>query len=372
MPSPKNPAVSAAAPAASNGSPLIRLRVTLRDIADAGGVSAMTVSRALHNNPRISEPVRTRIRKLAEEMGYQPDPLLTALAHYRHATRETPVQAALAWLNAYPDPKQLRHFHEFDLYWKGACAAAEKVGFHLEEFIVNKAMPPSRMEKILRARNISGILVPPHGETPIPWHELDWSRFSTIRFSYSTPGLPLFHAVTADQPANAALAFTKMRERGYQRIGFVGVRVKGWKTVGGFCQAQFDVPPERRLPPLLYDSQADTRNKERLAAWLNEHRPDGILTEVAGLPQTLKSIGVQVPEDVGLAAMTVLDTDIDAGIYQNPEEIGRVAVLMLVSLINDYDRGVPPIFRQVVVSGKWVDGKTLPQRRGEQAVRIEK
>ena len=362
MPTSKNPADSRATPASSKKAPLIRPRTTLRDIADAAGVSAMTVSRALHNNPRISEPVRARIQHLAKEMGYHPDPLLTALAHYRHATRETPVQAALAWLNAYPDPKQLRHYHEFDLYWKGASAAAEKVGFHLEEFIVSKAMPPSRVEKILRARNISGILVPPHGETPISWNELDWSHFSTIRFSYSTSGLPLFHAVTADQPANAALAFTKMRERGYQRIGFVGVRVKGWKTVGGFCQSQFDVPSELRLPPLLYDSQLDTRNKDRLAAWLNEHRPDAILTEVAGLPQILGSIGVRVPEDLGLAAMTTLDTDIDAGIYQNPEEIGRVAVLMLVSLINDYDRGVPPIFRQVVVSGRWVDGKTLPRR----------
>jgi hypothetical protein len=70
-----------------------------------------------------------------------------------------------------------------------------------------------------------------------------------------------------------------------------------------------------------------------------------------------------VPDDVGLAALSVLDGDADAGIYQNPEEIGRVALLFVISLIHDNEHGVPPIFRQIVVEGKWADGKTLPARQ---------
>lgn len=42
------------------------------DVARAAGVSVSTVSRALSNQPGISEDVRSRITKLAQELGYKP------------------------------------------------------------------------------------------------------------------------------------------------------------------------------------------------------------------------------------------------------------------------------------------------------------
>ena len=48
---------------------------------------------------------------------------------------------------------------------------------------------------------------------------------------------------------------------------------------------------------------------------------------------------------------------------QHPEEIGRVGLLMLKSLINDGARGIPPIFRQIQVEGSWSDGDSAPPRR---------
>ena len=90
---------------------------------------------------------------------------------------------------------------------------------------------------------------------------------------------------------------------------------------------------------------------------------DAIITNMAEVPDLLQSMGVRVPEDIALAGTTVLDMNIDAGIDQHPEEIGRVGFLMLYSLINDGARGVPSIFRQVLVEGSWVDGASLPDRR---------
>lgn len=48
-------------------------RVTLRDIAAQVGVSVSTVSLALRDSERISEPVRERVRQAAEQLGYRPD-----------------------------------------------------------------------------------------------------------------------------------------------------------------------------------------------------------------------------------------------------------------------------------------------------------
>lgn len=46
---------------------------TIRDIAEVAGVSISTASRALNNNPRISLKTRQRVKKIADQLGYQPN-----------------------------------------------------------------------------------------------------------------------------------------------------------------------------------------------------------------------------------------------------------------------------------------------------------
>jgi len=67
-----------------------------------------------------------------------------------------------------------------------------------------------------------------------------------------------------------------------------------------------------------------------------------------------------VPQDVGLAALSVLDGCASAGIYQNSDEIGAAGIQLLISLIHHNQRGIPEIPREVLVPGKWVDGDSLP------------
>jgi len=57
---------------------------TIHDIAKALNISASTVSRALNNNPLISEATRKRIKEAAKKMGYRPN---TLAANFR--TRRT-------------------------------------------------------------------------------------------------------------------------------------------------------------------------------------------------------------------------------------------------------------------------------------------
>lgn len=47
--------------------------VTIRTIAQQAGVSTSTASRALNDNPRISEKTRIRVKKIASELGYRPN-----------------------------------------------------------------------------------------------------------------------------------------------------------------------------------------------------------------------------------------------------------------------------------------------------------
>ena len=337
-------------------------QVTLRTIAQAIGVSHVTVSLALRNNPKIPEARRQQIQALAQQMGYRPNAMAAALAHHKRTTADAPIKAGLAWLNHWPDPRKLRGYREFDRYWRGAYAAAEKFGYRLEEFACGEQMPLSRIEKILLTRSIHGILLPPH-KFAADWSALHWERFSALRFGRSVQS-PRLHIVTSDQVANTMLAFRQVRQKGYQRIGFVTGHAseRGALFTAGFLMAQTEVARTVRLPVCVLDEKNVSGDRQHLSQWLCRARPDAVITDVPETRELLEKTGCRVPDDLGLAAVSILDGNADAGIDQHPEEIGRVAVLLIISLINDHALGVPPIFRQALVEGSWVDGSTLPER----------
>jgi len=341
-----------------------RARVTMRDIAAKFGVSHATVSLALRNHPRISAKLREQIQHKALEMGYSPDPLLTVLSHYRHSRKASPVQAAIAWVNCWTHPKELRALRECDAYWRGASDCANKFGYHLEEFIVDKNMPLTRLAKIFITRNIKGIVIPPHRVDPGPGLEkFNFDHFSTVRLGRSVEQ-PELHVVTADQAANTAMAFKIIREKGYKRIGFVGAHHPARLFTAGFLHAQLDVPLAERLPLCLLTFPIEkNRALKDLASWIQAHKPEAIITESPEVPSLLTSAGYRVPEDIALAGTSIVDGNISAGIDQHSYEVGRVAMLMVISLINDFAQGIPPIFRQILVEGKWVDGPECPNRK---------
>ena len=54
--------------------------VTLRQIAELAGVSRGTVDRVINNRGHVNEMVEARVRKIAEELGYEPNQVGRALA----------------------------------------------------------------------------------------------------------------------------------------------------------------------------------------------------------------------------------------------------------------------------------------------------
>jgi DNA-binding LacI/PurR family transcriptional regulator len=161
------------------------------------------------------------------------------------------------------------------------------------------------------------------------------------------------------------LAFEKIRERGYKRVGFITDErelLRGHLFESGYLTAQRLIDESERIPVFVMNHFPLEERQAALAAWLETHKADAVFTNMAQVPAMLESIGLKVPDDIALASTTVLDTSVDAGIDQHPEEIGRVGFLMLNSLINDGARGIPPIFRQILVEGSWVDGGSLPDR----------
>ncbi|MBT3336944.1 MAG: LacI family DNA-binding transcriptional regulator [Anaerolineae bacterium] len=61
-------------------------RPTISDVAQAAGVSLMSVSRAMNNRPGLSEETRKKILSIADQLGYRPSGVARALATKRSST----------------------------------------------------------------------------------------------------------------------------------------------------------------------------------------------------------------------------------------------------------------------------------------------
>jgi LacI family transcriptional regulator len=170
---------------------------------------------------------------------------------------------------------------------------------------------------------------------------------------------PEMHVVTSDQAANTILAYNRIRAKGYERIGFAGRSVQYWMFTAGFMQAQLSHPKSLRVP-LLPLVPGASKNQQDLEEWIKRYKPQVIITEEGNMPDMLASAGYKVPEDLALAGLSLMDGNISAGIDQHSFEVGRVAMLMVLSLINDFAQGIPAIFRQILVEGSWIDGPSCP------------
>ena len=52
--------------------------ITIKDLAEKLNISVSTVSRALKDNPEISQQTRKTVQALAKELGYKPNPIAVA------------------------------------------------------------------------------------------------------------------------------------------------------------------------------------------------------------------------------------------------------------------------------------------------------
>jgi LacI family transcriptional regulator len=61
----------------------IRRKVNINDVAQAAGVSAMTVSRILNHSPKVAPATRARVQEIIDQLRYQPNPIARGLVTNR-------------------------------------------------------------------------------------------------------------------------------------------------------------------------------------------------------------------------------------------------------------------------------------------------
>jgi len=120
-------------------------KVTLQDLADVLGVARSTVSRALRDDPQISDVTRARVRRLAAEAGYHPNAAARALTHRAAGVigLVLPRSANFVFANPY-----------FTELLEGIASVAEAVGFP----ILLSASPTPDYARWLREGRVDGLV----------------------------------------------------------------------------------------------------------------------------------------------------------------------------------------------------------------------
>ncbi len=312
------------------------------------------------NHPSIPVATSNLIRKIAKKLGYAQDPMLSALAAYRTSQRPVAFQGTLAWLTNSNDGFDWKSSPHFSIYFKAVQQRARRHGYGVEEFDINApGQSVKRVAGILRARNISGLLLCPqpkaHTQIDFPWKD-----FSAVTFGY-TLEKPKLHTVVAAFYRDMLQMIHEVRQFGYQRIGLVvnftddqryDHNVMASYLVSSYLHAQF--PP---IAPCLDNYR---ENPEVLRKWITQHRPDAIVSQDWRVLDALKKLGIRSPRDIGLAcAGFPPNLNGLSGFQEDCERIGAVATDLIVSMIQRGERGIPDKAQRILVEGDWVRGTTL-------------
>lgn len=323
----------------------------------------MTVSMALSGHPSIPEKTRSRIREIAEKLGYVPDPMLTALATYRHGRQPAGFRGTLAWLAQTTERFQWRKIPHFIAYHEAAAKRAESHGYKLETIDIHElGIAWKRAAAIAKSRGIGGIILCPQPLANTAIEDFDWSSFAAVTIGHSV----LHPKLNRVAPAQYAAGVQTMREviaRGYRRIGFIIDHDVDRRTNHHFLSAYLSSlhlhTPRPDVPPLIAHDAYTTRKS--VWRWIKEQAPDAIVTCDDILDQLALERGIRIPEDIGMANPMLPPSPRRSmsGVIENDHKLGEVAVDFLVAAVQRGECGIPDMPQQLLVEGAWSPGRTL-------------
>jgi DNA-binding LacI/PurR family transcriptional regulator len=336
---------------------------TLRSIAQAAGVSAITVSRALRNDRRVAPATLARVLEVARQVDYRPDPHIGQLMHYLRRRRRPAFQATLCALTDVPAGARLPYT---DLILAGARERAEARGYAFSVFdLSQRGGSPGCLQRMLLGRGVEGLILLPMAEPGDVARLLDWAEFSTVATTTSVLA-PQTHCVVPHHLKNIQLLCGNLTARGYRRIGLVlhrdyAARVQHAFNAGTLWHAAWNGAAPVR--PLIY-CDAEPR---ALEAWFTEEQPDVIVTNTARLATTLaRRLRALTSQPVGFALTNIVTRDDGfAGIDERPAAVGAAAIDLLAGIVQRGERGVPEVPTSTLIPGCWVDAPSCPTRVAE-------
>ncbi|MDP0497775.1 MAG: LacI family DNA-binding transcriptional regulator [Verrucomicrobiota bacterium JB024] len=342
-------------------------KITLQDIADDVGLSRSAISLALRNHPSISQKTRERVHAAAERLGYRPSPLVSALMCQIRDKRRTHTES-IALISRLKEPVSEKTSASpfYLMLYRSIIEQAKAKGYRIDEFYLAKdPLSGQRLSKILVSRGIHGVILFPGNDTPnLDFPQLDWEQFATVLIGYNSVNSQL-HQIASDYTYDIEYALDYIRKGGNRRIGLVITegrsRTSNHAWLSRFLLFQHFTPKADRVTP--YIQSGEHFEADKLLAWYAREKPDVVLLSDEHLHQYFREAGLRIPGDVQLVNLVLRDSTSGlAGMNPHTEEVGRVAVDLVSTLLQTNQIGISPYPQAITIKGHWVPGSSYIEK----------
>lgn len=273
--------------------------VRLKDIALRAGVSAMTISKALRDEPDVSDGTKARIKLLAQQMGYVPDSSAQGLR-----SRTTKL-FGLA-ISSLTNP----------IFSRVVLALEERaVELGYDILFAHTLNVPEREEACIRrflSRRVDGLFISPVYrmalEAPI-YKELQARRIPTVLLGHTAPFCTQFPNVEPDDLVASYSVTQHLLKLGHKRIAFFAgpaacpwsqERFEGYRRA--LREANLDVDDK-----LIFEAGRTIEDGAKAAAQLINEASDATAIQAvndlvaAGCAEVFLQQGLKIPTDLSIA-----------------------------------------------------------------------
>lgn len=311
------------------------MHVTLKDVAKKAGVSRSAVSRTFTHGASVSDVMRAKVEKAANELGYMPNALASSLTTGR--TRLIGLVSS--------------NFHNpiflevFDLFTRGLQERG------LRPLLVNLSdeTDPQHSVNMLKQYSVDGVVVASSTLSP---------EFSV---SFKKAGIPVVHSfgrhtttpqvnvVGIDNIETGRIAARELVKRGYKRVAFLGGPESATSTqdrLEGF-NSELQKHPQVESSQSFAEAYSFNAGRAEMSRLLATGKPveayfcgDDVLS--IGVLSALKDNGNRVPEDIGILGLNDMEMSgwesINLTTIRQPvKQIISSSIELVVAMIDDPD-----------------------------------
>lgn len=329
--------------------------VTIRDIAKKCGVSVATVSKALNGYKDVSMETSRRIRRIAEEMDYHPDPsailLRTNISHNIGVVFEDDTSSGLV--------------HPFfSVILNSAKKELERLGYDIT-FISQKMVGDSFLQHV-RYRKCDGILI-----ANVNFHapgiiQLVRSEIPFITIDYQVKN----HSCVMSDNEEGGYELTKyLIDHGHRKIAFIHGEdtLVTQKRLAGFYRALKESGIDEDEVSVHDGRYNDPKfNNEIVKEIMNSrNKPTAIMFSddfsYIGGRRVLRELGYRIPQDVSAVGYDGIDVGqiMEPALTtyrQDAEGIGRLAAQKLIEMVVNRKSS---IIEEIGVKGRLLVGETV-------------
>ncbi len=332
------------------------MKPTLKMIAQALGVHPSTVSRALSGKPGVSEELRAKIIKLAQEMGYLPD------------SRARSLRQGQTKIIGIVIPDMGNPFFSY------AFSAMERVLFPLGySFFLCVTEEDSEKERILLEKLISykvdGILAAPVDRVKNTklYREVQKRGIPVVFFDRRLVTINTPYVVIDNRSAVTTL-IDYLWKKGHRTLGVITLHKESYTGMERFEAA---VKRARELGIKIKDEWVKDGMSTEMGAYKatldlfkNDELPSALFVcnnvMALGVLKALKELKVKVPEDISLVTFDdsfwnqIFEPPITC-VAQDPEQLGLIAATMMLDRIRYPDKEI----KGVVLKTHFIERKSV-------------